>query len=120
RLLMMPRGEIRRHRDADSWSDLRVDVEVRYGVVEAVSDGDQLIRVDTVHHDRRRAILMRQTLELLRERAAERKHEAVERDFVGLRGFEHVDAALIGGTNVIDLQRPIQVDLLRTVLLRRA
>ena len=48
RFLVMAGREVRRHRDADPWGDLRVDVQVRDGVVEAVADRDELVRVHAV------------------------------------------------------------------------
>jgi len=47
-------------------------------------------------------------LELLREGAAEGEREAGERDLVVFRGFEDVDAALVGGAEVVDLERAIE------------
>ena len=45
RLLMVPRGGIARHREPNAWRDLRVQIEVGDGVVEAVADRDELIRI---------------------------------------------------------------------------
>src|SRR5918912_4556696 len=67
RLLVMPCGRIARHREADSRRDLRIEINVGDGVVEAIPDRDQLILIDAVYHVRRGGIAVPQPLELLRE-----------------------------------------------------
>ena len=116
RLLVMARREVRRHRDADARGDLGVHVEIRDGVVEAVADPDELILIDAVDDDGVRVVVVIEALELLRERAAEREREAVERHLIFLRRLEDVEAALIGRTDVIDVHRPVEADLRRACL----
>ncbi len=78
-------------------------------------DRDQRGRVDTVDHHGVGAILMCQSLELLRERSAERELEAVEGNGVVLRRFEDVDAADIGWAKVLDFHRPIEAGFRRSL-----
>ena len=47
---------------------------------------------------------MIEPLEFLRERAAERELESVEADLLFLGRLEDVDAALIGGSDVVDVE----------------
>jgi hypothetical protein len=96
--------EVARHRDADALRELRVHVEVGDGVVEAVPELDELVRVDAVDDARLRAVLVAEALELLGERGAELQLEAVERDARVLGGLELVEAALVDGAEVLELE----------------
>ncbi len=68
---MMTGRQIRRHLHADAVGELRMQIEIRRRVVEAVADLDQLVGVDAVHDVRLGGVLVPQPLELRRKRGAE-------------------------------------------------
>src|ERR1700694_2416367 len=103
----MPSRGVDSHRDTDSARQLAIQVEIGGGVIGAVSDADQLVRIrcDTSRRDktRRCGVVMIETLELLRERSAPLQLESLVSNRFVLRRFEDVDSALVLGTVVLHL-----------------
>jgi hypothetical protein len=91
RLVVMPRRQVRRERDADATRELRVEVEVGDGVVEARTDRHQAI--GGTRRDGVGRVLVIEPLELLGERGTDLELRSVEGRGIVLRRLEHVDAA---------------------------
>src|SRR5690242_16067476 len=116
---MVPRGRIARHGEADAARDLRVQVDVRDGVVEAIPDGDELILIDAIDDDWRRGVAVAKPLKLLCHGRAPAELESRVRHGVVLRRLEDIQSARIGRANVLELDRRYIADLFRTGRLLR-
>jgi len=100
--VVMPGRQVARHRNPNAMRELTVQVQVRDGVVEAVADLNELILIDIVHDLWRGGVRMIERLELLREGGAKGELRPLEWHRVLFGRLEHVDAALIDRTNVLN------------------